>query len=383
MDGNFVRKEDKIFSPHMSYEQFGKRFSGYFDQVRLVARSFSSTNAVGGVVTGERLAFVDLGSNRGAKSLFQSLPRILWRLYGEIAASGIVLIRFPGNIAMLAMLVCFLTRRKFSVEIVADAADYFSKEASNHPLRFVARLLHTWSTRVAARQGVTARYVTAEYLQSRYPGRCPDRMFGFSDAYLPEELFSVGATRAYTHTNAIEIINVGMMHNHSKGHLILLRCCADLRDRGIDFRLTLVGGGRVEAEIIAEARRLALCDVVVFRGVLPASEVRELLAKSDLFVLPSLQEGLSRAMLEAMAVGTPVIATNVGGISEVVPHESIVTPGDVTALSTRVASFSQNQSREKDLARSQCKKAMQYAFSSLQIHYHAYFSALSDSHASS
>jgi glycosyltransferase involved in cell wall biosynthesis len=382
MDGNFARNEGKILSPHMSYEQFGTRFTSYFEQVRLVARSFPSPKAVGGAVVGDRFSFVDLGDNRGASALVRKLPRLLGRLHNAIMAPGIVLIRFPGNIAILAMLLCILKRRKFSIEIVADAADYFSKDASHHPLRHIAKAVHIGATRAAAKRATTVRYVTTEYLQVRYPSHSNDRMFGFSDAYLPDTLFKIGDARTYEKSAKLKILNVGMMHNHSKGHLILLQSCAELRKQGIDIELTLIGGGRVEREVVREAERLGIADITSFRGVLPSAEVHSLLVENDVFVLPSLQEGLSRAMLEALAVGTPVIATNVGGTKEAISANSIIIAGDVAALTSRLRLFVQRREKEIELARIQQRCAQQYSFSSLQTKYNEYFSALTDIHAS-
>jgi glycosyltransferase involved in cell wall biosynthesis len=381
MDGNFVRVGDKVLSPHMAYEQFAARFTDSFDDVQIVARSFPGTQAIGDSVTGERTSFIDLGANRGARGLIKSLPRLLYRLHGVVSNRGILLIRFPGNVASLAMLMCLALRRPFSVEIVADAADYFSDAATRHPLRRVAGAIHQWTTSTAARRATTARYVTKAYLQSRYPGRTAERMFGFSDAYLPDAMFMRSATREYRPGGKLKIINTGMMHNHSKGHLVLLRACAALRRKGVDLHLTLVGNGVLQAEFKREVARLNLTDHITFEGVVAAAKVRELLARSELFVLASFQEGLPRAMLEAMAVGTPVIATNVGGVREALPEESLVAAGDVDGLARRIAAFAQEKGLIETHAAAQRERALAYSFSLLQRQYQSYCKALVDNHA--
>ena len=120
MDGNFRRVGSGFVSPHMGYARFGARFAECFDDVVIVARSFPAAEAVGESVVGERVSFVDLGANRGALELVKSLPRLLVRLYREISAASIVLIRFPGNIASLALLLCLISGKRFSVEVVAE-----------------------------------------------------------------------------------------------------------------------------------------------------------------------------------------------------------------------------------------------------------------------
>ena len=86
--------------------------------------------------------------------------------------------------------------------------------------------------------------------------------------------------------------------------------------RVIPSRLLLVGDGPERADAAAEADRLGLEDRVIFLG--KQDTVAELLACSDLFLLPSASESFGLAALEAMASGTPVVATQVGGLPEVI-----------------------------------------------------------------
>jgi glycosyltransferase involved in cell wall biosynthesis len=103
----------------------------------------------------------------------------------------------------------------------------------------------------------------------------------------------------------------------SKGHHFLLQALALLQSRAAapGLRLVLIGGGSEERSLRELARRLGLDHRVDFLGI--RHDVSEVIAASDLFVLPSLNEGLSQALLEAMALGTPVVATNVGGTRDV------------------------------------------------------------------
>ncbi|GJM20455.1 MAG: glycosyl transferase [Planctomycetota bacterium] len=96
------------------------------------------------------------------------------------------------------------------------------------------------------------------------------------------------------------------------------------------------GGGRARLE--AEAHRLGLGERARFLGI--RHDVPDLLVASDLFVLPSLWEGLGLVFLEAMAVGLPVVATQVSAIPEVVEHGRtgwLVPPSDPGALAATLA----------------------------------------------
>lgn len=380
MDGNFRRVAGQIISPHMGYARFGARFAQCFDDVVIVARSFPATEAVGESVVGERVSFVDLGANRGASGLAKSVPRLLVRLYREISAASIVLIRFPGNIASLALLLCLISGKRFSVEVVADPADYFSASASKHPLRSIAGFVHRWSTRFAARLAVTVRYVTRDYLQIRYPSRSPDKMFGFSDVYLHDALFQTSGVRTAAPDGHLRIINTAMMHNHSKGHRVLLEAMAELRRRAVDCSLTLIGDGALRSEFEAQAAKLGVSDNVRFLGLIDADSVAAHVAQHDLFVLPSYQEGMPRAMLEAMAAGTPVIASDVGGISEVLNETSMVPAGDVIALAARIETLARDRTLLAMCAESDRGAARPFGYSALQSRYRAYCAALARAH---
>jgi glycosyltransferase involved in cell wall biosynthesis len=380
MDGNFRRVGGAIVSPHMAYARFGARLAECFDNVVIVARSFPAAEAIGESVGGDRVSFVDLGANRGAWGLVKSVPRLLVRLYRQISAASIVLIRFPGNIASLALLLCLITGKRFSVEVVADPADYFSASASKHPLRSIAGFVHRWTTRIAARRALTVRYVTRDYLQIRYPAQHPDRMFGFSDVYLQDALFDSSVGRTVAPCEHLRIINTAMMHNHSKGHLILLEALAELRRKAVGFDLTLIGDGALRGEFESFAAKLGLAANVHFLGLVDANSVATHVAQHDLFVLPSYQEGMPRAMLEAMAAGIPVIASNVGGIPEVLSEASMVPPGDVIALATRIETLARDRTLLAARANADRQAARPFGYSRLQSRYRAYCAALALAH---
>jgi colanic acid/amylovoran biosynthesis glycosyltransferase len=103
-----------------------------------------------------------------------------------------------------------------------------------------------------------------------------------------------------------------------KGVPILLDALARLRTRRPELRLTIVGAGPERADIEARAGAEGLGDCVRFTGYQTPEQVGEWLRTADVFVLPSLAEGVPVVVMEAMASGVPVVATHVGGLSEIV-----------------------------------------------------------------
>lgn len=119
-----------------------------------------------------------------------------------------------------------------------------------------------------------------------------------------------------------QVLAVGRLVE-KKGFEDLIAACALLRQRGRDVRCTIVGGGPLEAELSAQIERLALGDRVALIGARPQGDVRVLMQQAAIFVAPCVvgtdgnRDGLPTVLLEAMALGTPCIATDVTGIPEV------------------------------------------------------------------
>lgn len=101
-----------------------------------------------------------------------------------------------------------------------------------------------------------------------------------------------------------------------KDHAMLLTALAMLRSRGVAFRAVVVGGGSLDAALRQQTVDLGLQDSVHFAGA--RSDVHHALAAMDVFVMPSRSEGLSNTIMEAMAAGLPVVATDVGGARELI-----------------------------------------------------------------
>lgn len=136
-----------------------------------------------------------------------------------------------------------------------------------------------------------------------------------------------------------------------KGHIVLLQALAPLLDRHPDLHVLLVGDGPLRASLFASIARLSAPERVRLVG--NRLDVNDLLAASDLFVLPSLWEGLPMALLEAMASGLPVVATNVSGSSEVVVDNQtgiLVPPGDVDRLRAAIANILEAPERAHRMA---------------------------------
>jgi sugar transferase (PEP-CTERM/EpsH1 system associated) len=129
-----------------------------------------------------------------------------------------------------------------------------------------------------------------------------------------------------------------------KDHSTLLNAAEILVSRGIDVHVVIAGGG---PELERIEQHIASSPVLAGRVSLPRAcdDVPGLLNSFDAFVLPSLSEGMSNTLLEAMSSGLPVLATDVGGNPELVEDEQsgwLFAPGDTEALGSRLESLAQS-----------------------------------------
>jgi glycosyltransferase involved in cell wall biosynthesis len=111
-----------------------------------------------------------------------------------------------------------------------------------------------------------------------------------------------------------------------KGIGDLISAADSIRQQRPNFKLIFVGRGDHETELKAAVDRLGLQPWVEFKGAVVHHFMPEIYSQADLFVLPSLNEGMSNAVLEAMAAGLPIITTYTGGTAELLRGNGIIIP---------------------------------------------------------
>ena len=153
-------------------------------------------------------------------------------------------------------------------------------------------------------------------------------------------------------TACVKLLCVGRLSS-AKAQILLVQACATLRDEGLDFSLTLVGDGPDRARIELAIERLRLGRHIHLTGALNQAAVRMHFERADIFVLPSLAEGIPVVLMEAMSSGVPCISTPVNGIPELIQHERtglLATPGDVDSLAEQLRRLIQQPALRQSLA---------------------------------
>lgn len=127
----------------------------------------------------------------------------------------------------------------------------------------------------------------------------------------------IDGQKKYTEKKRLKIISIGRCH-WKKGYTFALDAMYILRQKGIHFHYTIIASGKDHENILFQIHDLGLNEYISFINGLSHEEVIKKLSEYDLFLLPSLEEGISNSVLEAMALGIPVISTDCGGMKEVI-----------------------------------------------------------------
>jgi len=133
-----------------------------------------------------------------------------------------------------------------------------------------------------------------------------------------------------------------------KGIELLLRAAAILRREFPDLRIEIAGAGPQREKLEQAAAQLGLEGRVSFLGWV--DDLNSVLSRWDVFVMPSLEEGLGIGALEAMAAGLPVVASSVGGIPELIEDGKtgwLVPPADLEALASCLRSVLRNSEQRR------------------------------------
>jgi glycogen synthase len=142
-----------------------------------------------------------------------------------------------------------------------------------------------------------------------------------------------------------------------KGIGTLLHAIAALPQQSVV--LHIVGGGRDEQALRAAATELNLAARVIFHGAVPHDEVLAMCRRADVFVLPTLSESCSMALLEAMSHGLPVVTTRIGGNPFLIQHERnglLVAPGDAEELADALQRLIRNPALRETMSAANLKK---------------------------
>jgi glycosyltransferase involved in cell wall biosynthesis len=211
--------------------------------------------------------------------------------------------------------------------------------------RLVLKLCIALNPRIVAVSPAMARR-----LHSRWP-RWRSRIQTIPNG-IAREFFSVATNREWDTTREFRFTVIGNLIPSKQVHHIL-EAFKRLADEGRTIRLVIAGDGPCRSELMHSVQCSGISPKVEFMGAIPPDRVPAVLSQSHALVLASGHEGRSTIVMEAMATGAAVIATNIDGVRELIEHGRtglLFAPGDIEALTGHMASLLDQPGRAAALA---------------------------------
>lgn len=254
-----------------------------------------------------------------------------------ISAADLVVLRLPSFLGLFAFLFVVVLRKKYFVEFVGHPKDALLSIRSPNLLLHVFASFMSALNRVAVKYATGVIYVTQGALQAEYPthGFCAEA--SNVELKIGENIWSESD---YAVKNEIPVIGlIGSFNNAYKGIDVAIRAIAELKGKGCLCCLRVLGSGDSSAYMSLSAD-LRVSDLIHFDGVRRAgSEVYEWLDNVDIYIQPSRTEGLPRSLIEAMSRALPCVASDAGGMSELLSSEWIFVSEKSHELAERIQSL--------------------------------------------
>lgn len=191
-------------------------------------------------------------------------------------------------------------------------------------------------------------------------------------SYVPNgvtsEFFSVQRPQRERPEGRIRLLAVGRLVE-TKGHRYLIKAVSRLHADYSGVELDILGSGPLEAQLKRHARQAGVAGAVRFLGPVPPEEMPALYARYDLFVLPSLFEGLPVALIEAMATRLPIIATQIPAVTGVVDDgmATLAASEDAEDLASKLRWAFQHPQEVAAKAERAFRKAQQFDWDSIAV----------------
>jgi len=370
-------KTERFVSPKSgNISLFVAGFHKYFDQIIICCPMQRNININNAIQWPQNLRFVSLAPYKRLVDYVRLLPIMLWKnlpaLYYEIKNSDIIWLRLPAANGVFAYIITkLLNKKKIVVSLVGDANEvskvnplYFGWKKF---LRIIGAYIDWKLTVMICKKSLVFAYGSHLKRKLEKDG-CKNVHVSYTNLIKDEDV--VGYDKILNNRQGnkryFRILSISRL-SAEKGLENLLRAVNWLGQKGYKIQLHIVGGGPEEIKLKNTAINLNNNNIFIkFWGYLNhGKRLDTLIDQADCFVLPSLSEGIPKVLLEVMSRGCAVIATNVGGIPDVIEHEKtgiLVPPNDIAKLSNAIVELINKKDLRLRLALNGLKYARNHTY---------------------
>lgn len=325
-DHRFPSENGVYYNSYGFDEEFFSRYLLAFDDLEIIGRhvKISEEELENTPEVQSKIKFLTLNSFGQLR-----LRKVREDINKKISSSDYVIIRLPSILGLYAIRIARNLNKPILVEVVGSAWDSLWYQSTSK--KIFAPIMSSLCKKAISKAPFVV-YVTEKYLQGVYP--TTGQSIACSNVTLPNVIDSVNKRiRNIKRNNPNKKLIVGTCasFNIYKGQQDIIKAISKLKPQGYDIEYQLVGGGD-QSFLKSVAKNNGVSEEVNFLGKLNHYEVFKWLDNIDLYVQPSLTEGMPRAVIEAMSRGCPIIGSNAGGIPELIDDEFVFDKGNIDSF---------------------------------------------------
>ena len=311
------------------YERYAKAFGeivlcSRYEKVESYPEGYHKANFINKFIPIEGLPQVLFGQNKN-------------KIIEGMIDSDLIVVRIPSIIGSKTADYALKIGKPYLAEVMGDAWDSYWYHSLKGKL--LAPYIYA-KTKSIVKNANYCIYVTEKYLQDRYPNIKSN--ISASNVNITSVENSSLENRLYKlkkfNPQKISIMTTASVNVRAKGNRFVLEAMKRLEIQGILLDYYLAGDGD-QSFLKKKAEELGVANRVHFLGELTTSQIYEYLDKVDLYIQPSLQEGLPRAVIEAMSCACPCIGSNKAGIPELLGPRCLFTPSSSQAIAESIIDF--------------------------------------------
>lgn len=278
----------------------------------------------------------------------------------HIKNSDIAIVRLPCIIGNIAIRYIRKYKKRYLIEVVGCSWD----SLWNHGIKGkILAPIMKFITKRDIKRAPYAIYVTNKFLQKRYPTKgiytgCSDVELKTIDEKILQQRLSKIAEKKYN-KKQIVVGTIAAVNVKYKGQKYVIKAIKNLKKAGYNITYRIVGSGKKDF-LEKYARKYQVLDLIKFEGSLEHDKIFEFLDDIDIYIQPSNQEGLCRALIEAMSRACPCIASSAGGNPELIDTKYIFKKKDVNDLQNKIKQLV-NEKELKMEANKNFKNAKKYS----------------------
>lgn len=358
-DHPFYRSQEIIYSGGGLPSIIWKNYLINFDKVIVYGRFSDNEKDKKVESSTKNVSFYLTKNYSSATDVILNLQKIKQELKILIEKADVVLVRLPSVLGFIAGNLAYKMNKKVWVEQVGNAKEALGSHGSL--LGKVAAPFFEYQNKKIVKQAAFVSYVTENKLQKDYPNHPQAITVSLSNVIINSILEKQGLKQERFSGNIFRIGLIGGFDAKYKGQDVLLTAISLLEENiKSNIKINLVGKGDY-SWVLDLARRLNLNENIEYIGGLEAgNQINDFLSTLSLYVQPSFTEGMPRATIEAMAMGCPVIGSNVGGIPDIVSKKFVHQRGNAQELSNHIKQLYLDREILVQESTSSLKKAIPY-----------------------